>query len=314
VSRLGRTWDRWVRFWDRRERGTTLALWRIACGLCVVGAIGAVVLAGAARPLWFDPADGGYSPRTAPWQFRLLGGVTPGVVNGVVAATVIAGVLMTIGLGGRLPVLVALQGYLALVNLNGAGTGGYDFAIANSLWLLILARGTETLSLDCRIRSGRWTSEREIPAWPRYLAIFQLVLIYWSTGMHKLSAAWTPAGGFSALYYILQQPTWRRFDTTWAAYVYPLTQVATAVTWAWEVTSPLLLLALWYRATAGRPGRVRRLFNRVNFRRLFVLIGLTVHLGLLVLMEVGPFSLVMLAFYLCLYHPDEWRKAKGAHP
>jgi len=315
MSRLGRAWTAWVRFLDRREPGTTLALWRIACGLCVVGAIGSVVLSGAVRPLWLNVADGGYSNLTPPWQFRLLGGISPGTVNRMIAVTLIAGTLMTLGLGGRLPVFIALQGYLALVNLNAAGTGGYDNAISNSLWLLFLARSTETLSLDCRLRTGSWRSAREVPAWPRYLAIFQLVLIYWSTGAHKLSAAWTPAGGFSAFYYILQQPTWRRGDTSWAAHVYPLTQLATAITWIWELTSPLLLLALWYRATADRPGRLRRLFNRVNFRRVFVLIGLAVHIGILVLMEVGPFSLIMLAFYLCLYHPDEWCKStKGAEP
>jgi hypothetical protein len=310
MSRLGRVWDRWVRFLDRREPGTTLALWRIACGLCVVGAVGAVVLAGAVAPLWLDSTTGGYSNLTAPWQFRLLGGINPASVNGVIAVTLIAGTLMVVGLGGRLPILVALQGYLALVYLNGSGTGGYDYAISKSLWLLFLARSTETLSLDCRLRTGRWTSTREIPAWPRYLAIVQLVLIYWSTGMHKLSATWTPAGGFSALYYALQEPTWRRFDMRWAAHVYPLTQFATAVAWIWEITSPLLLLALWYRATRDRPGRVRRLFNRMNFRRLFVLIGACVHLGILVFMEVGPFSFIMLAFYLCLYRPDEWRIRK----
>lgn len=315
MSRVGRAWGRWVALLDRREPGTTLALWRIACGLVVVGAVASVLLSGSAAVLWLNPADGGYAPTANPRLFRLLGGVTPGTVYGVAAATLVAGALMTVGLGGRLPVLVALQGHLALFYLNPSATGSYDLAISNSLWLLFLARSTETLSLDCRLRTGRWVSAREVPAWPRYLAIVQLVLIYWSTGMHKVSAAWTPAGGFSALYYILQQPTWQRFDMSWAAHVYPLTQVATAVTWVWELTAPLLILALWYRATADRPGRVRRLFNRVNFRRVFVLIGLCVHLGILVFMEVGPFSLITLSFYLCLYRPNEWSgPTKGAAP
>jgi hypothetical protein len=96
---------------------------------------------------------------------------------------------------------------------------------------------------------------------------------------------------------------------TWVAWVYPLTQVATAISWLWEITAPLLLLAFWYRATADRPGRLRRLFNRVNFRRLFVVIGVMIHLGILLFLEVGPFSWITLSFYLCLYHPDEWKRA-----
>jgi hypothetical protein len=306
---LGRCWGRWVRFLDRREAGTTLALWRIACGLVVVGSVGAVVLAGAVPLLWFDPADGGYSCPTPSWLFRQIG-LTRGTVVTVVVVTLAAGFCTVLGLGGRLSILVALQGYIALVRLNGDATGSYDFAITNALWLLVLSRSTETLSLDCRLRTGRWTSVRLVPAWPRYVAIFQLVLIYWSTGLHKLSATWTPAGGFSALYYILQQPTWRRWDMSGAARVYPLTQVATAVTWVWELTSPLLLLALWYRSTRDRTGWLRRQFNRINFRRLWVTIGVLVHLGIFVFLEVGPFSWIMLAFYVCLYLPEEWRLSK----
>lgn len=311
---LARCWGKWVRFLDQREPGTTLALWRIACGVVLVGSLAAVAWAGAVPLLWFPPSAGGYTQPATPWLFRHLGGVTPGTVTTVFVVTLVAGVLTTVGLGGRLPVFVALQGFLALMALNTDATGGHDNVISNGLWLLVLARSSATLSLDCRLRTGRWTSEQPVPAWPRYLAIAQLVLIYWSTGLHKLSAAWTPAGGFSALYYILQQPTWQRWDMRWLAWVYPLTQVGTAVTWLWELTAPLLLLALWYRATPERPGRLRRLFNWVNYRRLFVLIGVVVHTGIFVLLEVGPFSWIMLAFYICLYRPEEWRGGGGAKP
>lgn len=306
LARLGRMWAAWVRFFDRREAGTTLALWRIACGLCLVGTVAAVVLAGAVPLLWLAPADGGYTQPATPWLFRQIGGVTPATVNTMITVTIVAGVFMTVGLGGRVSVLVALQGFLALMMINTDATGGHDGVISNGLWLLVLSRSTETLSLDCRLRTGRWTSDRPVPAWPRYLAIFQLVLIYWSTGLHKLSATWTPAGGFSALYYILQQPTWHRWDMSWLAWVYPLTQIATAVTWVWELTAPLLLLALWYRATPERTGLLRRLFNRLNFRRWWVAIGVALHLGIFVFLEVGPFSWIMLAFYICLYRPEEW--------
>jgi hypothetical protein len=306
---LSSVWVRWVRFLDQREAGTTLALWRIACGLCVVGAVGAVVLAGTLPTFWLDTPDGGYTTPATPWLFRWLGGVSRTTVHSVVAATIIGGLLTTVGLGGRLPIFVSLQGFLALVSLNGNATGSHDFVISNGLWLLVLSRSTATLSLDCRLRTGHWTSDKPVPAWPRYLAIFQLVLMYWTTGLQKLSATWTPVGGFSALYYILQQPNWQRWDMTWVAWVYPLTQVATAISWLWEITAPLLLLAFWYRATADRPGWLRRLFNRVNFRRLFVVIGVMIHLGILLFLEVGPFSWITLSFYLCLYHPDEWKRA-----
>ncbi len=311
-GRLGRLWCRWVRFLDQKEPGTTLALWRIAVGLCLFGTVAAVVLAGAVPALWMGPGEGGYTVPNTPWQFRLLGGVTRANVNAVIAVTLLASMLTAVGLGGRWPVLVALQGFIGLFMLNPGATGSHDAVVTNSLWLLFLSRGTATLSLDCRLRTGQWTNDTPVPAWPRYLAIFQLVLIYATTGMQKVSATWTPVGGFSALYYILQQPTWQRWDMNWAAWVYPLTQIGTAVSWVWEITSPLLLLALWYRATPERPGRVRRLFNRINFRRVFVLIGLAVHLGILACLEVGPFSWIMLSMYLCLYRPEEWKRVRQA--
>jgi hypothetical protein len=304
-------WSRWARFLDDREPGTSLALVRIGSGLCVAGAVAAVVLAGAVPVLWLGPEHGGYTVPATPWLFRWLGGVTPTTVWGLVAVTLAAGLCLAVGLGGRLPALVALLSYPALVGINLDAFGAYDLVISNALWLLVLARSTATLALDCRLRTGRWTSDEPVPAWPRYLAIYQLVLIYWSTGAHKLSSAWVPGGDASALYYILQQPTWQRWDMSWLAWAYPLTRAATLLTWLWEVSAPLLLLALWYRATADRPGNLRALFNRVNYRRWFVLFGLGMHLGILVLMEVGPFSFIVLSFYPCLYRPEEWRRARA---
>jgi hypothetical protein len=298
-------WGRWVCFLDRREQGTTLSLFRIACGLCTFGAIGAVVASGAAPTLWLNPQDGGYTIVATPRLFRLLGGVNPMTLWSMIAVSLTASLLTALGLGGRVTAFIALQAFIALVGINPDAVGSYDLVLSNGLWLLVLARATTTLSLDCRLRTGRWLSDVSVPAWPRYVAIYQLVLIYWSTGMHKLGAAWTPVGGFSALYYTLQQPTWQRWDMSWLAWAYPLTQIATAVTWIWELTAPLLLLALWYRATSDRPGRLRALINWLNYRRWFVVIGLAVHLGIFAFMEVGPFTWIMLAFYVCLYRPEE---------
>jgi hypothetical protein len=292
-----------------REDGTSLALFRIACGACILYSVGSVVVYGMVPVIWLGPADGGYGPvGPGPRLFQWLGGVNPTTVWGVVGATLLAGLLLVVGAGGRLTALVALQGYMALYGINGNAAGAYDWLLTNALWLLVLARSTATLSLDCRLRTGRWRSAEPVSAWPRYLAVYQIVLVYWSTGMHKLSRSWVPGGDFSAFYYILQEPTWQRRDMTWLAHVYPLTQVATVATWMWEVTAPLLLLVLWYRRTRERPGRLRALCNRLPLRGLWVVAGVTMHLGILLTMDVGPFSLVALSYYACLFRPDEWRR------
>jgi hypothetical protein len=300
-------WRRWVRFLDRREPGTSLALFRIAIGLVVVGAVGSVVLHGLVPSLWFDRRHGGFLAATSPnWLVGLIGGPTPSNVWALTVVSLASGILLATGLGGRLTAFVALQSYVALISLNPIGHGGDDILLGNALWLLVLARSTATLSLDCRLRTGRSVSAEPVPAWPRYLVIYQLVLVYWATGIQKVAAEWVPGGDLSALYYILQEPSWVRWDLSWLAWVYPLTQGATLVTWLFEICAPLLLLALWYRRTADRPGRLRAFFNWINHRRLFVVVGVTLHVSLLVLMNVEPFSWATLSFYFCLFRPEEW--------
>ena len=311
--RLG-FWIRWVALLDEREPGTTLALFRIACGVCILYSIGSVAWNGMVPVVWLNPADGGFEyVGTGPRLFKLLGGVKPATVWPVVTITLAAGMLLVLGLGSRVTAFVALQGIIGLTGINGDAGGAYDWLLTNALWLVVLARSTATLSLDCRLRTGRWCSGETIPAWPRYVAIYQVVLMYWSTGMHKVSGAWTPAGDFSALYYILQEPTWTRWNMEGLAWVYPLTQLGTATAWIWEITTPLLLLVLWYRRTSDRPGCLLRLCNRLPLRGLWVAIGVAVHLGIWVFMDVGArLSLTALSFYLCLVRPEEWRIAGPA--
>ena len=138
------------------------------------------------------------------------------------------------------------------------------------------------------------------------MIVFQLVTIYTCTGLHKLSADWVPGGTHAALYWVFQDPTWNRFDLReLSARFYVLTQIGTAATWWWEVTSVLMLLVFWFRYTADRPGRIRAAFNRFDLRKPWAAIGVALHFRILVLLNEGPFSLISLAYYLCLWRPDE---------
>lgn len=301
-------WAAWVALLDTREPATSLALFRLACGLVICGAVGSVLAHGLVPVLWLDAADGGHLETVnRPWLFELLGGVTPRSVWAMTLTALAAGALLALGLGGRVTAFVALQSYLAVTDLNGLASGGDDRLLVNALWLLVLARATATLSLDCRLRIGRWASDEAVPAWPRYLLIVQLVIVYAAAGWQKISEDWLPGGEMSALYYILQIPSWQRYGMAWLARYYPLTQLATAVTWFFEAGAPLLLLALWYRRTAERPGWLRALFNRLRYRDVFVAVGVSLHVGIMLLMNVEPFSWVALSYYLCLFRPEEWR-------
>jgi len=301
---MKRWWAAWVELTSHREPGTTLAWFRLAVALVLVYALLSMIAAELVEVMWVDAAYGGLQTlSTEHWLVGLLGGRTPAAAWTLVGSGLLLASLLAVGLGGRLTALCTLQVYYALTSAQGTLTGGYDTLLTNALWILVLGQSTATLSLDCRLRTGRFTSEREVSAWPRYLVILQLVVVYCTTGLHKLSPVWTPGGDHSALYWVFQEPTWRRFDMAWTASVFPLTQLATAITWWWEVLAPLLLVVYWARHTAARGGRVRRLLNRYDLRKAWAAIGVMLHLGILALLNVGPFSWISLAYYLCLVPP-----------
>lgn len=306
-------WARFVSLLDTREDGRALSMVRILVGLSVLAALLEVVLPGALPVIWLDAADGGYRPLgEGPWLMRHLGGPTPSRVWGLVGLTMTAAGALTLGVYARVAAFVALQGFLAVAWLNGHTAGSYDFVVTNSLWLLVLSRSDATGGLLARWRTGRWWPDVQVPAWPRWLMVVQLVLMYSSTGLQKVSTHWVPGGDMAALYYIMQQPSWQRFDLSWTAWVHPLTQLATLGTWLWEVGSPVLLLAFWYRRTRGGGGWLRATLNRIDARSLFALFGALVHAGIHALMDVGPFSYVSIALYPALFSPDELRQRRAA--
>jgi len=304
-----RLWRAFVALVDQREPAEGLALFRIAIGLVMIYSIASMVVAGLDRVFWVDAADGGMQALGGDhWLLTAIGGPTAAVIGALVPLGLVLGALVAVGAGGRLTLLAAAQVYAALVRANPTIIGGYDHLITNALWLLFLGGATATLSVDSRLRSGHWRRPGAmIAAWPRYLAVFQLLVVYTTTGLNKLGVPWTPVGDFSALYWVYQEPTWRRFDMSFSADPVPyfVLQVATAVTWFWEVSAVLLLLFFYYRTTRGRSGRLRALALRWDFRLAFVAVGVSLHVGILLTLNVGPFSWVSLAYYLCLFHPEE---------
>jgi hypothetical protein len=304
---LGRLW---VEITRERESPLVLGALRVAVGLVLLGSLASVLGSGVLESMWIDVGDGGalhLSPDT--FWVTVLGGPTRSAVFTLFGIACVSGVFVTLGLGGWLPYLLAGQAYGALVRINPDTVGAYDAMITNALHLLLFSAASATLSLDCRRKTGAWTSRREVPAWPRYLLIFQLVVVYGATGLQKMSHTWTPFGGYSALYWVLQDPTWRRFDTTFAASISPLLAIATAVTWHFEVFAPLLLLYYYADRSRARGGHLRRWFSRWDLRKPFAAVGLAMHLGILVLLNVGPFSFISLAYYLALLRPQELERA-----
>ena len=281
-------------------------------GCCVLLSVTTTIRHDLVELLWMDESAGGYRSLQGPWLVQALGGPTQAVIWALVGTTCTAATALVFGVGGpwggRLIAWITLQGFIALSDVNSHAGGSDDELLANALWLVVLSESTATLSVHCRLRFGTWMSERCVPAWPRYLAIIQILLMYSSTGMQKVSIHWIPGGDFSALYYILQQPSWQRIEMLWLAPWFPVTQIATAIAWAFEVfATPLLLVSLWWRTTSAKAGRLRCWANRVDLRCWVLGVGVILHLGIFATLEVGAFSWIVLGFYLSFFHPDEWK-------
>jgi len=306
AQHLSALWMRWVRRLMHREPATPLALFRIAVGLIVVHTFVMVLVTDSVTPIWVHKAHGGIHPiASKQWLLNALGGPTPTVIHGLVWTGLVAGIGVATGTLSRASALVAGQVCLALFWLLPSAGGGHDRVITNALWLLVLSPAGTTLSVDARIRRGSWVDLTPVAAWPRYLIVLQLCLIYGMTGIQKLGSSWFPWGGYTAVYYALLTPSWARYDLSAVAHVFPLTAVATAVSWTWEVTFPVVMAWMWWRHTRHRGGLLRRFAQKVDLRIPYALIGVTMHTVLYVLMELGPFSLITMSLYIAMWHHDE---------
>lgn len=303
---MRQAWRSWHKLLSGRERATTLAVFRVLVSAIVIGSLLSAASAGVIELMWVDASRGGMlSLGPGNWLVRLLGGPTPRVVWSLFGVGLVSAAFSLVGLGGRWALLLALQAYLGLISLNSTASGGYDNLITNALWLLCLSGCNASLSVDAWRKHGRVVSDALIAAWPRYVLILQLIVMYTATGLQKVSLSWTPMGGYTALYYVLHDPTWLRSEGAASDIPLLFLRLGTAVTWHWEQLTILLLLVYYFRATRGRPGRLRAAFNRWDLRLPWALLGVALHVGILMLIDVGPFSYISLAYYVNLFTPDE---------
>ncbi|HEU4403680.1 MAG TPA: HTTM domain-containing protein [Polyangiaceae bacterium] len=300
----------WVSFWDRREHPASLALVRIFVAATIAADYAQVAALGLVGVLWAPAAEGGLSaarPGAPLCQAFAWFGPSAATARAVFGVALASALCLGVGLFSRASALVLLLASAQLGHILPDGDRGIDTLLRNALVVLCLSPAGETWSVDARRRRGAWSAPAGLlaPAWPRYLLVAQLVVLYFSAGAQKLSSPWSAAGGYSALYYLLNHPHYATFDFRWTGRVYPLTQFGTFMTLLFEQSAPLVPLALYYRATRERPGRLRRLFNRSRFFAAWVFTGAAFHLLLAVTMNLGIFPWGVLALYPALFAPRE---------
>jgi vitamin K-dependent gamma-carboxylase-like protein len=305
-----RAWRAWVAFFDRREHPAALALVRIFVAATILADYAHLAALGLVDVLWSPTSAGGLSAASADeplcQAFAWFGAstATARAVFGVACASALC---LGVGLFTRTSALALTLASAQLGMILPEGDRGIDMLLRNVLVVLCFSRAGGTWSIEARRRHGAWAAppSARAPAWPRYLLVAQLVILYFSAGVQKLSSPWSASGGYSALYYLLNHPHYASFDFRWTGRVYPLTQLGTFMTLLFEQSAPLVPLALYYRHTPGRPGRLRRLFNRSHFFAAWAAVGVSFHLLLALTMNLGIFPWGVLSIYPALFTPAE---------
>jgi len=201
---------------------------------------------------------------------------------------------------------VCLSAQAALI--NGPGDRAIDRLIRIVLLILVLSPAGKVWSLDAKWRTGSFRGELgSAPAWPRYLILGQLVVMYCGAGLAKGGTAWYPWGGYRALYLTLQDPILAAADFRWLAQPVPYlaTRVATAVTHLWELSAPLVLVAAYYHRRPDRGALLQHLFQRLPVRNVYVAVGILFHLMLAATLRLGIFPFAVLACFPAFFGPDE---------
>jgi hypothetical protein len=284
-----RAWSRLLAFVEARESASSLALVRIAIGLTLGVHVARFWLSGAAAFDAVDVSFGGLG-RAGPF-----GPLSPVAVTLLCATTCLASLSIVLGFGTRIGLALAWASFRTISASVGLARGSYDSLMVDTLVVLFFSGCGRAFSVDKKLFPR---DDDRIARWPRVLLLCQMAWLYLGSALSKFGSGWVPGGDASAVWFILHDAVWARFGPppSWA---WHLTQLATTMVWLWELSSPLFVVQLirgrWARATT-----------------LWLLFGVSMHLGIELFMRVGPFSFAALALYFAAISPDRIRPFRGA--
>ncbi len=290
---LRRLWTatsgRWNNFWFRSVSGVAFGLVRIAFGATLL-----LTLLEFA-PLLFDQyTASGYFPISSARQwswgnlialFHVDALDTLGAIVAIYTTLLFATTLLMLGWHTRIAAATVFALLLWFQTRNPTYLNGGDEVLRLMAFYLFLGYLTipprsRSVSVDRWLstegsRSDRWLGG-EMRIWPVRMIQIQICLVYAVAGAWKLAGdSWWTA---DAVFYATQNPQVARFILPAAAWSQPLFWVASLSTAWWEFTFPLTYA--WKRT-----------------RKLALGFGVFLHVGVLLTMNIGFFSLAMLAAY-----------------
>ena len=204
------------------------------------------------------------------------------------AGSIAAYVAMTLGVASRLSVVAAFLVSIVQTAWNPLPLSGAYQVHRVLLFCLIWTDCGAVWSLDAWMRGAR-DDDRQ-PIWPLRLFRFQIAVIYGVTGLYKLQDVHWRDG--SALHYVMSNVQFRRAPIDPPPWSAEILTFLTYLTLFWELLFPVLIL------------------HRVT-RRVTLALGIMMHAGMWMTMELGPFAPVMMASYLAFLDPADAQQLPG---
>lgn len=267
--------ERWNGFWFAPIPPHPYAVLRILFG--AIGCLTAVVMSDI--PMYWSP-EGLVDATGGTWKRAVAARVGGNVAGGTFFALTLVGYLaMAIGFKSRVAVAVCLLTNVGQSYWNSLPLSGAHYVTRCVLFALLWADSGAVWSVDARRRGV----VPAVPAWPLRLIQFQVAVIYFSTGLWKLGNVEWRTG--TALSQVLGNNVFRRLPFALPDALAPLIAASTHLVLAWELAFPFAMLNRWTRRAA-------------------LGLGILLHVGMWLMLEIGPFTLVMLSTYVAFVGPE----------
>jgi hypothetical protein len=280
--------DRWNDFWFQEVPRSAYAILRIVFGMLgLVTVLGLLPVSTFWYPDGLAPLPGDDVGLRAALLERGLGGVAGW---SLFAALTAAFTLMTVGYQSRWVVPLCFLGTIVLRHWNPLPLSGAYSAFAGVLFCLAWADCSGAPSFDARRRDVSPANDTE-PIWPMRLIRIQIALIYLNSGLWKLFGDEWQNG--SAIHYVLQINNFHRFPFEVPAGLEAMLAFTTYLTLFWEIAFVFMLFNRWTRILA-------------------LWLGVALHGGMWLTLDLGPFSWVMIASYLAFLEPATLDRAARA--
>jgi hypothetical protein len=212
---------------------------------------------------------------------------TPGAVRVVFAITTTAAVLTGVGLWTRVTSFVLYLGLLSLHHRNLLTNSGADTILVILSFLLAMAPSGRAYSFDARRearRRGGAAAEAIVSIWPLRLIQLQISVVYFMTALLKARGeSWSNG---TAIHHVLSNGEVRRFT-------FGLLENEIAVnvlTLGALVAEFALAFLLWSRAA----------------RPVVMALGVSLHLGIMLTVNIPVFGELMMASYFVFLTPSEF--------